>query len=787
MNPALPPPRALRGKIKVHLPKTEQVDDFDCGPAALWSILRYYGCEIGDYDAFLKECDATKKDGTDPEDLVRVAKKYGLLTKEVHGMTIKHLERVLQEGKPVIINLQAWGQEKYYRKLQSGHYATAIGFDDKRIYFEDPSLHTRKRGSILKKKLLERWRDRKADGEILNHYGIIAWKEQASEEGKAMKQRLNPVLPPPRRPLNPVDALLTARSPQQVRLHFARYRRALLYEWERDPKYKGAKGSKWVGTGDDAGKTPRYQASKPGGGRGKKEPAATGGRGKKEEAAGKSTGGKPSKKEPHADIVQHLRDVLSGEGEEADALFAKLQDRLAGMSPAERKEAAEKLGAVLGGKKPAAKKEPKAKKEWVAPERVKPTDDVHAAVADLYDHATDPATTLEQMKGALQRMKNANAPRSQLDKLASYVGIVRKLASKAEVHKAIERKLLDRKGSYDRATAGPSDEDLVSDDFDAPEPKKTASTQPSEASAFDAMKKAWVELNKENNVKIPELFDEVAAQVPGLTQEQFYGMLKQWKKDDLITLQLIGHRDAEPRGSEALWDTKGSYFYVQMNDDPQHLKLPPGRDKPTPASKQPAEKPAPAKRTPAAAKKKPQKGDVNEKGQVFDGRYWRKPEGAEKPKEKAPAEKKPAAKPGKIADKPTPGKPSGASPEQMGKALKDTMEYLGYFVEHRDGLITMDRIYHELVKKIPDITPEQMQNTLWQLSRDYQVELHVLNEAKDAPAEQKKYAIEHNNRMYNFVRLKDKNADLVPSKPVDARKQFKTRSEYEAEAKQPTV
>lgn len=635
MNPALPPPRALRGKIKVHLPKTEQVDDFDCGPAALWSILRYYGCEIGDYDAFLKECDATKKDGTDPEDLVRVAKKYGLLTKEVHGMTIKHLERVLQEGKPVIINLQAWGQEKYYRKLQSGHYATAIGFDDKRIYFEDPSLHTRKRGSILKKKLLERWRDRKADGEILNHYGIIAWKEQAGKEGASMRQRINPVLPPPRRLLNPVDALLTARSPAQVRLHFARYRRAVLYEWERDPKYKGAKGSKWVGTGDDAGKSPRYQESKPGAGRGGKKEGSPAP--KKEGKAVAAAGGKPSKKDAHADIVQHLRDVLSGEGEEADALFAKLQDRLAGMSPAERKEAAEKLGGVLGGKKPAAKREPKAK----------------------------------------------------------------------------------------------------------PGPKQPA------APGFAEVGAAVKELSKRGAVKIPEVLDTLKKSHPSLTQEQFHGLLKKLKDEDKITLEIANSPNAEIRSGEGIQTSRGLQFYVHLNEDP-----------PAPASKQPAEKPAPAKRTPAAAKKKP--------------------EGAEKPKEKAPAKEKPQPKPGKIADKPTPGRASGATPEQVGDALKDAMDYLKLFAEHRDGLIGMNRVYHELVKRVPDLTKEQFHNLVWQLSRDYKVELHVLNEPRMASQDARDHAIGKNDRMYSFVLLKPdvkSGKDLVPSKPAGADKEHTSWSE----------
>lgn len=177
----------LESKVTIHLPKTEQVDNFDCGPAALWAILQYYKCEPDDYDDFVKECKATKKNGCGPEDMVRVAKKYGLFTKEVHDMTIEYLEKVLQQGKPVIVTIQAWGQEKYYKTLQSGHYAIAIGFDEKRIYFEDPSLHTRKRGSIPKKEFLERWRDKKVNGEVLNQYGIIVWKNKKHKDVDYLK------------------------------------------------------------------------------------------------------------------------------------------------------------------------------------------------------------------------------------------------------------------------------------------------------------------------------------------------------------------------------------------------------------------------------------------------------------------------------------------------------------------------------------------------------------------------------------------------------------------------
>lgn len=45
--------------------------------------------------------------------------------------------------------------------------------------------------------------------------------------------------------------------------------------WEQDPKYKG-KSKKWIGTGEDAGKRPRYQQSQPGTGRRRKAPADAG-------------------------------------------------------------------------------------------------------------------------------------------------------------------------------------------------------------------------------------------------------------------------------------------------------------------------------------------------------------------------------------------------------------------------------------------------------------------------------------------------------------------------------
>jgi len=172
----------LEEKVRIPLPKVEQVSNYDCGPACLRAICQYYKVGPDDHDEFIRDCKATKKDGTEPEDLIRVAKKYGLKVKEFHNMGLPRLEKILDEGKPVIIDLQAWGEERYYEKRQSGHYAIAIGYDEKRIYFEDPSVHSRKRGSMLKKDFVERWKDKKANGDDLNQYGIVIWKNKKDKE-----------------------------------------------------------------------------------------------------------------------------------------------------------------------------------------------------------------------------------------------------------------------------------------------------------------------------------------------------------------------------------------------------------------------------------------------------------------------------------------------------------------------------------------------------------------------------------------------------------------------------
>lgn len=98
-----------------------------------------------------------------------------------------------------------------------------------------------------------------------------------------------------------------------------------------------------------------------------------------------------------------------------------------------------------------------------------------------------------------------------------------------------------------------------------PVPSAPTPSGPTEEQLWEATRAAYAELVKESNVKIPELFDRVQAQFRDLQLKQYHDLLMRWKEQDRLTLQLCGHRDAEPRSSEGIEGLKGLYFYVQMN------------------------------------------------------------------------------------------------------------------------------------------------------------------------------------------------------------------------------
>lgn len=170
------PDATILQHIKIPLPSVCQSSDYDCGAAALRAIAEYFKVGPEDQKDFIKVVKAKKATGSSPENIIKAAKSFGLNVKSKIGMTLEELKDTISQGRPVICSMQAWGEKSDYPKDKSGHYIVAIGFDDGKIYFEDPSIHG-KRGFLSFDEFDERWHDEESGGRKLKHFGITMWKD----------------------------------------------------------------------------------------------------------------------------------------------------------------------------------------------------------------------------------------------------------------------------------------------------------------------------------------------------------------------------------------------------------------------------------------------------------------------------------------------------------------------------------------------------------------------------------------------------------------------------------
>lgn len=155
-------------------PETRQATVFSCGASAVQSVLYYYGIEK-------REDELAESLGTSEEEGVTV----GPIIEFLRGcdlrvcageMTLDHLKSWIDAGVPVILMVQAWadGDCDYSSALDEGHYVVAIGYDDERVIFDDPSL-LGNRGFMTFDELESRWHDIDEGDQVLDHYGVAVW------------------------------------------------------------------------------------------------------------------------------------------------------------------------------------------------------------------------------------------------------------------------------------------------------------------------------------------------------------------------------------------------------------------------------------------------------------------------------------------------------------------------------------------------------------------------------------------------------------------------------------
>lgn len=188
---ARPPRRAPAPKL-LPVPLHQQETDYSCGAASLLSVLRYWqafgGAERDLYDAL-----QTTTDGTEPDKIEEVARKFGLSAQLREGMSLDDLRAALARGDTAILDIQAW-REGPSAKLpwedvwEDGHYVVLIGMDDSRAYFEDPVLDDSYAAMALDE-LPRRWHDYE------NRSGAVRRYFQAAVVISGKTPLANPSLP----------------------------------------------------------------------------------------------------------------------------------------------------------------------------------------------------------------------------------------------------------------------------------------------------------------------------------------------------------------------------------------------------------------------------------------------------------------------------------------------------------------------------------------------------------------------------------------------------------------
>lgn len=145
------------------VPLSRQQTPYSCGPAALRSVLKYFGVFDGPEQALYKIANTSVEEGTLPEDLAAGARHFGLSATVEPLMTLARLRLHLGLGKLVIVQLQAWrdaaSKPLPWREVwEDGHYVVLVGLDDEFAYFMDPSTSGAYTYVPLRE-LVERWHD----------------------------------------------------------------------------------------------------------------------------------------------------------------------------------------------------------------------------------------------------------------------------------------------------------------------------------------------------------------------------------------------------------------------------------------------------------------------------------------------------------------------------------------------------------------------------------------------------------------------------------------------------
>jgi uncharacterized protein len=150
-------------KMGIALPIVRQANSYSCGAAALMSVLQRYRKFDGRETSLYQSLGTTPADGTRPDRIVKVARRFGLDAELKEGLSLKDLRQAVREDKAVIVDLQAWRPASrkstpWSRLWADGHYVVLKSVGKKYVYFMDPSAGP-DYAYIPVSELRDRWHD----------------------------------------------------------------------------------------------------------------------------------------------------------------------------------------------------------------------------------------------------------------------------------------------------------------------------------------------------------------------------------------------------------------------------------------------------------------------------------------------------------------------------------------------------------------------------------------------------------------------------------------------------
>lgn len=136
------------------VPDCMQMNDYSCGVACVQAVAQRHG-EWGYQAEWAKELGTSPEQGTHPKKMVRTLRRLNLDAKLHERLTMAELERMVEQGDSVIVDFQAWAEERrtrrtgqmpsvrphdYSKEWESGHYGIVVGWSATHVFIEDPSL-----------------------------------------------------------------------------------------------------------------------------------------------------------------------------------------------------------------------------------------------------------------------------------------------------------------------------------------------------------------------------------------------------------------------------------------------------------------------------------------------------------------------------------------------------------------------------------------------------------------------------------------------------------------------